>query len=842
MINKKNLMGGGKRSRGLDKINVILSLERSERASESQCQKQSLLFGAWSKNASAPSFKEIFTPTSGLKMTVAALFLSLVFASESLAMCAAGSGGCETCSADGSKCVACKSYYSLKNNGCVYCGANAKTCHLDENGNIVHDTCFNRYNLKDGICTACYTPGGAATCHFDGNGNTVHDTCQDGYAMKNGVCTSCSNASTCHFDENEKRIDEICNSGYSMKNGVCTYCGSGRAETCHWDSSGKTVIDSCTGDSYLKDGVCTSCGSGVASCHLNENGNVVHDSCQNSSTSAYKYAPKDGVCTRCNDNNNSVASCHFDANGNQVHDTCITGYALKNGVCTSCHGAFQTLCHFDENGNGVQDACPTHNILENGKCTSCGGNVSSCHRDENGNIVIDTCSTGYGIKNNACARCNDGGSSCHWDENENEITDSCKNNQYLKNGRCYNCSESETTGSECYYDEQQDKVMASKCSGSSTTLSPGGKCINCGDYISNCYTCTYNDEQNRLTCTQCNGIYYSLDATGACVYNPLQWPEGCANEDCSRCSPFGYYRDNKDAEQPCKKGNIEGCYTYSTSSYCQECLAAYDLSGGKCTLREQGDCPTGKVHAKNSTSCDYCAAGYVKDGSNCITEEECQNKTGYYVSPDAIPTCKYNTGYARCEELSAKRIYSSSNSYSTQTLCTKCKDGYYMSPTGGGCTEASGCPKNYYANIETGVCEKKPDGCSNFDTDGNCLDETCWEGYNKDENGVCALIPEGCTRMEDNICVGCKTGYFKNKIGDCEPYPQGCTAVSNEACVSCTNGYLEKNGKCIGEELGCGDGYKNMGGYCNKIRYTPAEAAKLLRNDNTNQVIITFKK
>ena len=54
--------------------------------------------------------------------------------------------------------------------------------------------------------------------------------------------------------------------------------------------------------------------------------------------------------------------------------------------------------------------------------------------------------------------------------------------------------------------------------------------------------------------------------------------------------------------------------------------------------------------------------------------------------------------------------------------------------------------------------------------------------------------------------------------------------------------YLGKEKECIDSALGCGENYRDMGGWCNRIRYTPAEAAKVLRDDNTNEVTITFKK
>ena len=56
--------------------------------------------------------------------------------------------------------------------------------------------------------------------------------------------------------------------------------------------------------------------------------------------------------------------------------------------------------------------------------------------------------------------------------------------------------------------------------------------------------------------------------------------------------------------------------------------------------------------------------------------------------------------------------------------------------------------------------------------------------------------------------------------------------------VGCDEGETLNNKKCICNKKG----YKNVGGYCNRVQWTPAEAAPLLHNDNTNEVTITFKK
>ena len=63
-------------------------------------------------------------------------------------------------------------------------------------------------------------------------------------------------------------------------------------------------------------------------------------------------------------------------------------------------------------------------------------------------------------------------------------------------------------------------------------------------------------------------------------------------------------------------------------------------------------------------------------------------------------------------------------------------------------------------------------------------------------------------------------------------------------CAS-TN-YFWNGAECVREpdvtKRKCCSSCKDVGGYCNRIRYTPAEAAKVLRDDNTNEVTITFKK
>ena len=93
------------------------------------------------------------------------------------------------------------------------------------------------------------------------------------------------------------------------------------------------------------------------------------------------------------------------------------------------------------------------------------------------------------------------------------------------------------------------------------------------------------------------------------------------------------------------------------------------------------------------------------------------------------------------------------------------------------------------------------------------------------DNGKLAGYNDECT---DYKCQSCKSDYNYIKSGT--------------GCVSdCGAGYLGKEKACIDSALGCGENYRDMGGFCNRIRYTPAEAAKVLKDEN-NEIVITFRK
>ena len=93
-----------------------------------------------------------------------------------------------------------------------------------------------------------------------------------------------------------------------------------------------------------------------------------------------------------------------------------------------------------------------------------------------------------------------------------------------------------------------------------------------------------------------------------------------------------------------------------------------------------------------------------------------------------------------------------------------------------------------------------------------------------------------------------KYKYYDSDDGTVKYIPMNLASHMSVAdyryCAS-TNFYWNGD-SCIREpdvtKRKCCSSCKDMGGYCNRIRYTPAEAAKVLTDDNNTSVTITFRK
>ena len=97
-----------------------------------------------------------------------------------------------------------------------------------------------------------------------------------------------------------------------------------------------------------------------------------------------------------------------------------------------------------------------------------------------------------------------------------------------------------------------------------------------------------------------------------------------------------------------------------------------------------------------------------------------------------------------------------------------------------------------------------------------CGTENCEELF---KNVDCDKIGKShSTQCKNNLNTLLSSGKLLS-------YPDGCTKMGATGCTKCKN-----------------ENFKLNDGECDRLRYTPAEAAEVLRNDNTNEVTITFKK
>ena len=108
-------------------------------------------------------------------------------------------------------------------------------------------------------------------------------------------------------------------------------------------------------------------------------------------------------------------------------------------------------------------------------------------------------------------------------------------------------------------------------------------------------------------------------------------------------------------------------------------------------------------------------------------------------------------------------------------------------------------------------------------------------GLNLGENAKIYCGVENCEELFSNVdcdAIGeqystqCKN-HLKTLLasGKLLAYPDGCTKMGASGCTKCKN-----------------ENFKLNDGECDRLRYTPAEAAEVLTDDNNNSVTITFKK
>lgn len=124
--------------------------------------------------------------------------------------------------------------------------------------------------------------------------------------------------------------------------------------------------------------------------------------------------------------------------------------------------------------------------------------------------------------------------------------------------------------------------------------------------------------------------------------------------------------------------------------------------------------------------------------------------------------------------------------------------------------------------------------------------KTAMAKYLPNEDGTCPSTNKNCLKNLTGVYAvnskeQCETGKY-----NWDATAKTCTPKSEAECNAIKgyyyNGSVCKNRSAKKPVTCVNSSYKLNDGYCDRIRYTPAEAAAVLRDDNTNEVVITFKK
>ena len=292
------------------------------------------------------------------------------------------------------------------------------------------------------------------------------------------------------------------------------------------------------------------------------------------------------------------------------------------------------------------------------------------------------CGRGYGLSgDNGCIPC-------------------ANSNQIVHDGICYSCAEKANMSiSKCKWDEQQNKAIpvcvsgtalneegtaCIKCSADNQIVH-NGKCYTCGG-ISNALTCKWDEQQNKAIPVCVSGTVLNEEGT-ACI-NCSDDNHIVINGKCHSCSEPDIICNK--VQNICDEGKA-----LNTHGYCISCT-------GKNQVIRNGQCLACSSFITGCNSCSY------RSSDDRIECKSCSQ--GTLVDGE----CKV-----------------------TQTKT--CDSGTYLTPLN---TCIASCPLNYFANNKTGKCEKKPEGCNEFDENGDCIGK-CWDDFLKRGN-ECVYSAEGC--------------------------------------------------------------------------------------------------
>ena len=243
------------------------------------------------------------------------------------------------------------------------------------------------------------------------------------------------------------------------------------------------------------------------------------------------------------------------------------------------------------------------------------------------------------------------------------------------------------------------------------------------------------------------------------------------------------------------------------------CPNGYELHSGRCIIT-CGRKYTGCIECyydndENPTGCKayacrykyrYCnECSYDEDGSGPIACIECDSSGEAYLKDGDCVPCPSMPGTCYWDEEQGKAIM------------TGCTSGYIL------CGERCRYPQANHA--KSSHCDEAT---------GNLVVDECMDGY-KVKNGTCL-----------SSSASCGDGYVDGD-GVCYKIPDGCESASatDGSCTKCSAGLsFDDDNNCIECNK---EGYKNLDGYCYRVRYTLPEADEATSNDNENMIEWIFE-
>jgi hypothetical protein len=641
-------------------------------------------------------------------------------------------------------------------------------------------TCATNYFVFDNTCVL--TANRVTNCV-----NYVANTCtrcRQGYYLSGSACVQTAAVANCLYYQASSATCVICSTGFDLYN---NYCLTPVANCVKYDTSTGNCL-ACGNNFYLSGTSCSA--SSVANCGTYLFNLNVCKTCASGYTLWDTFCVVDTAlttgcivytttaCILCdrgyylNSNtctSHTISNCQVYVHNVRRCETCNTGYTLWNNNCVAHYDA-QCL-EYDTTTGYCKFCSPTYywNSATN-LCTL--GSVTHCAYFVYNSNTCQECSTGYTLYDNTCilnanfdancvrfsggvcAYCLDGyyltGTTC----TQGTVTD-CTKYHYTSN-TCIECSVASMYNNLCGVTlvtnciEYDSAVTACKSCAPGYYLS-GTSCA--AGSVSNCGFYWYNTN----VCKACN-IGYTL-WKDQCVPN-AQYSTQCVIYSgagvCLLCGQ-GFHLDGSSL---CVRTSITNCMTYLFDKQtCTACSGSYYLWNNNCVIKDV-NCLEYDVSTKY---CRFCATGYYFQTSTMKCVAGSVANCGVYAwNSDMCFIC--TTGTLQNNYCVPTANVDANCAYYASGVCTRCKDGYYLSGTT--CTAGTKTNCQVYTN-SADYCMK-------------CSTGAVYQGY-----CVSSLITN-CVSYSDTTYTTC-TGCTSNLVVTAN----ACVAAS--AVTNCLNYYFTSN-------------------------------------------------